>query len=228
VQKPSVYVTWHYVINGTPETAQVGLHFSLGGGEFDPAEELDVLQLGQLEALDTAMEVLMSAASITWSDSLRYTGLKVAALSEVGLYVADPLTFVRPTPLMATSANVTLLQQSICLTWRAQSSFGKGTKGRMYLPATGPNSWNSGEVRMPAQLTQNAATAAATFIKDCNAAFSISPQAPMACIVYGGQPATEAPYHANPIHHVQVGDVVDTQRRRRDQLTENYFTADVP
>jgi len=225
MQKPSLYVTWHYTVNGTPEIAQVGLHFSVASGPFEPSAILGAMTEGELTALDTAMATLMAVPSITWHSAVRYTGLKVAALDENGKYIREARTFVRNLPLKATSTGQTLLQQSICLSWRASNTFGRGARGRMYLPTTGPNSWDPENVRMPAGYVQPMADKAALFIKDCNAAFNAYTPKPVACIVFGGQTAPQSPWTARPIENVLVGDIVDTQRRRRDQVTENYYSA---
>ena len=230
-QRPSLYITWHYTINTTQETAQVGLHLATASGPSDPVDWLEnETTTGVLQAFDTAMSKLMAVSALSWNENVRYTGLKVAALGTDGQYLADPKVFTRTTPLMATSTNANiLLQASVVLSWRTGVSIGAGNRGRMYLPATGPNSWSSGSVHMPPGLVTSMAAGGAELIKDCNAAYNaLGASRPVASIVYA-QPPTAGPYfNAHAISHCWVGDMVDTQRRRREQIQETYSVAAVP
>lgn len=96
---------------------------------------------------------------------------------------------------------------------------GRRTRGRLYWPflALGIDSET---LRLTPSDAQAIATVTGTWLHDVAAAFgSTGPLIPSVVSLAGGTSA--------PIVSVRVGDVVDTQRRRRDQLLENYVSAPV-
>lgn len=226
-QKPSIYVTWLFAMTVEPETAQFGLHFSVPSGAFDPLDTFEAMTSGNLDALDTAWTTLMTTPQINYADWCRYIGLKVAALDEEGHYLAEPLLKMR-NPAVAGTRSGVLPQQTLCVTTMGATSFGKGTRGRFYIPWCKPNSDSSGTPRIAPGLIGPYASACAKFITDCNVAFNMtgSPQ-PKASIVYR-QPPTASPFNATEITQIRVGDLLDTQRRRRAQISEAYSAAGLP
>lgn len=97
---------------------------------------------------------------------------------------------------------------------------GRSYRGRMYWPGLGAAiSFSTGRLSTPT--AQQAADAMSVFLKDAGRRG-------------GGQPDVDPVIYSpkldivTPVTQVEVGDVLDTQRRRRDALVEARFTSDIP
>jgi hypothetical protein len=227
-QKESLYITWQWHMLNEDEVAQTGVHVSVDSGIYHALTELEALDSGSLTALDTAMFKLMSVSSLAFAPWGVYTGLKVAALGTDGKYLGEPKTFVRVTPKPGAGPGYPSPQQSIVASLLGANPAAPGSRGRMYLPYTGPNSSSSGSPRIPAGLTPSMATGVAAFIKDVNAAVDVAGSNPQRVAIVSQQPASASPYTTKQVVSVRVGDIVDTQRRRRNKMVENYASATVP
>jgi hypothetical protein len=93
---------------------------------------------------------------------------------------------------------------------------GRRARGRLYWPAQGATIVSSTLRVSPAQAT-NVAGVTANLLEDAAGAWPGPENIRPAVISSIGGTAT-------PIVSVRVGDVLDTQRRRRDQFLENFVT----
>lgn len=127
---------------------------------------------------------------------------------------------VLATPVKGTSPDYVAPQQTLCVSLLTGAKRGVAARGRFYPPATvvgyGPN----GHV---AQSARNAlADASATFIRDLNNFPGVDlPGIAMTVIVLGYNGSNRS------VTGVAVGSVMDTQRRRRNALTEDYKVVDL-
>ena len=98
---------------------------------------------------------------------------------------------------------------------------GRHGKGRIYLPAptTAVLTTDGGLISSTVQTGLAAATA--TLVADCN--YSGLGADSYADAIVTGSPWTRY----NLISAVRIGQVMDTQRRRRNQITETYVSHDV-
>jgi hypothetical protein len=223
----SIYITWLFSINNEAEVAQTGVHVTDTLRTLIPFDEAWAeVGDGELAALDTAMAKLIDLPALNFADYSMYNGVKAAFLNGQGKYEADPLLRIRATPKNGESIGI-LPQASIVGTLRAATDLGKATHGRMYLPYTGPNSWNSNSPRIPPGLMQPIANGFGDFIGDVNAAFTtVNSSTGMkleASILHNAPGGVIGVF--NRVASVAVGDVVDTQRRRRAQISEAYRSA---
>lgn len=96
-----------------------------------------------------------------------------------------------------------------------------GKYNRMYIPTagnTGANAWKLTQVR---QL--NIATAAVTMLDDLQDLLVFQPGAPN---VFPVVVSSQGEGHERVVDKVRVGAIIDTQRRRRNKLAEDYVTVD--
>ena len=227
-QRESLYVTWLFHMKQDTEVAQTGVHITTYAGQYDAGHELDALTLANLTALDTAMFKLLSSPGFAFADYGLYLGLKVAAVGQDGAYVKEPRIFTRQTPYTGSGGGFVIPQASVVLSLLGGNLLRKGNRGRVYLPYTSASSSNTGSPRIPANLVGLMATAAKTFVVDVNAAVSVGGSNAQRVSIVSQQPASAEPFTAEPVVTVKVGDIVDTQRRRRNKLAENYSTVAVP
>lgn len=114
-------------------------------------------------------------------------------------------------------------QISLVATLGAAVPRGLGSKGRMYLPGVSLAISADGRIGAPGPL--NVATNLSTFFKTVNSAVSLSMAVSNASP--GPKPPRLGPGIIRPVTSVRVGNVYDTQRRRRNQLVEVYSSAAV-
>jgi hypothetical protein len=112
-------------------------------------------------------------------------------------------------------------QIALVATLIAGSGKGLAGKGRMYLP--GVSSGIDANGRLADTFTQAVATNLSTFFNSVNA---LANRPGMAINASKGTKKLEWQFARNvPINGIRVGNVYDTQRRRRDGLSEVYKTA---
>lgn len=203
---PHVYVTWFGDAFGEVENWQVGLRIA---APFVPPTT------DELEALDAAFATLLSA-NVAFPAGRRYLGVKVAPQDVNGRYPdgVDAVEYLRPTPVSGGSG-AGYPQIALVLSMRTARSRGYASNGRMYIPSS--LGITAGTGLISAADAGNAATAGATFIGAVNAV-GIGIASVMSTVGTG---------RSEPITGVRVGRVMDTQRRRRNQLPETY-TEPVP
>lgn len=122
--------------------------------------------------------------------------------------------------LTGTSVIQTWPQLTTCISLRTAVTRGLATRGRMYAPSA-PNAVGSG--RIAATTTQDMAGSFATFVEDIATLESIALAGQPRVVVVSG---VGAPGPMRIVTKILVGDVQDTQRRRRNELDEVYAEAD--
>lgn len=213
-------VTWNFSIASTDEIAQTSLNFS-SETSYAAAVARDAIDDTTGQALITAMGTLMGNVQLQWASYSRLTGIRVAAVGMSGAELGEAVEIDRTTPIVGLENNI-LPQATIVVSLRSSSSSGSGNRGRMYLP----------HVKFPLMTaspyaagtsTAGLVSAAATFINSCETAINfVTDDTCFAAIMSQVGSGTH-----KQITEVRVGNVVDTQRRRRNQLPETYATAAV-
>lgn len=217
-------VTFGFTVLNSLEIAQTGVNLS---GPDDPiwdsAEalaEIDIAVVGPL--LLARLTTLMTNANMRWADYSRLNYVRIAAVN-IDTTEDDPaLLFEDSTPAAGATAQV-IPQASLVLSLRSGLTTGSANFGRMYLPHTEPNLQASSPFVATAT-TSALATAAATFINgvntDVNAVTTQEATAMIMTQVTGGI--------SKKVNQVAIGNVIDTQRRRRNQLPETYSFLPIP
>lgn len=178
-------------------------------------------------------KVFFEAANTHISWSYLTTQIKMAMIDTDGDTILDEVEYFNPSPAYDGGHNFNSWPAQISLAATLQSSNVRGlaAKGRMFLPGVNINLTAGGKAD-PTQLGQ-VSTALGTFLssintdvdipyKVINASFGhkITPAIP-------GDPITYTPGQNKLVEWVKIGDVFDTQRRRRNALTETYTTTNV-
>lgn len=217
-------VTFGFTVLNSLEIAQTGLNFS-GPDEplWDaPAAEAEIVigTLGPL--LLTRLTTLMGNANLRWADYSRLNYVRIAAVNIDGTEDDGALVFEDSTPAVGVATQV-IPQASLVLSTRSGVVTGSANFGRMYLPHTAPLLGAVSPV-LAGATTAALATAAQVFVNGCNtdmnAAITQNVSAMIMTQVLGGV--------SKKINQVAIGNVIDTQRRRRNQLPETYAFAAVP
>lgn len=214
-------IDFGYAIGGTPEVAHTGVKYSTVTGWTGAVVALGEIQANEtacLTAIAAAMNTLMNSSSLAWADYSDFVSVKVSAHGTDGLYLADPLVFEAAIDSGA-SGNV-LPQSTVVLSLRSGFTLGKANYGRMYLPHT-RSTLTAGGPFVASGDTGPIATAGATMLNDVTTAITDETTAVLfPCIL-----SKIGSGFGRGVTNVKVGNVIDTQRRRRHQLPETYSTA---
>jgi hypothetical protein len=218
-------LTWNFTIVGTPEIAQVGLNFSDPiNPVFDALASLNSIDIDVLGPLLLArMATLLGTSGLNWANYSRLNSVRVAGVLMSGLEIDPAKQFEDSTPAAGSATNIPP-QSSLVVSTRSGLTTGSANFGRMYLPHTMP-SLVTGTPFVGSGDTAAIVTAAATFVNGVRADINASAGPPdlnamIMTQVTGG--------FSKEITQVAVGNVIDTQRRRRNQLNETYAFAPIP
>nr|CRY96156.1 hypothetical protein [uncultured prokaryote] len=176
----------------------------------------NVSDADELQALADAWGPLMGAAfsdCAQIASAAEFRGVKCAPIGPDGHYTGEPGIYDAPAPPVGGSAFSMLpLQNAVVVSTIANGVFrGAGRYGRFYVPGVTTNALTGG-VRIKSDARDD-------YIDFAIALFEIT------------RTGTDTPHNVRHfpisggnaiVNEVRCGDVVDTQRRRRNQLVETY------
>lgn len=154
------------------------------------------------------------------------TQTKLSVLDTAGH--PDPLNTVYNTALVTPGGLSTAIyppQISLVASLRATAVHGLATHGRMYLPGVA-SAIDITTGKLPSSQQGTLATAFQTFIKGLNTDAPVGDQ--VALCSKGRTLPTVLAGVTQLVTHIEVGDVFDTQRRRRNGLSESYVNKTIP
>lgn len=175
----------------------------------------------QVQAVATAIaaNALPANLAISWAVNTKLTGVRVEARTYAGV-LENQAEAVKATPWAGGSTTTHPFQTAWVVSLRT-AAVGASGRGRLYFPATGAT-LDSDTYRPSTTQTNTFLTACRQVLTDCEtdvkAVFST------AKLVVWSRKNNSA---AN-VTSVQAGDILDTQRRRRDALIESYVSQAYP
>lgn len=192
-------------------------------GFFLGQEGSDVADASQLtaDAIRNAWITFFTNAGTAISNAYAFTQCKVAAIGADGHTELDQVYYSYPTSATvgASAGSIQAPQVALVATLLSGTPRGKGSKGRMYLPGCtlAPASATG---KLPSVSIGNIATNLKTFFDTLDGSFDVPQQLILAARGTGLIPGLNA--RNDFVETIRVGDVYDTQRRRRNQLVETY------
>lgn len=171
----------------------------------------------------------LAAAVFSWfnNPASHHNGLcrlgwvKVNAVNAAGRYIDQGNTNLIEYPGAGDpppSGNTIIAQAAWCVTLRTAKKRGRAHAGRFYVPTLMVNTTETGVIAQNS--CQVMADAAQQFIQAVNDV-DLANDGTWVGVFSPLEPLVER------VTRVEVGNVVDTQQRRRRQITETYFGADV-
>jgi hypothetical protein len=214
--KPFCRLSYLFAIASTDEIAETGLHIStVGSSPFDADAFVAAATGAQLASRADDYETAMGATHLWWASYSELVGMKLAALTTGGVYSSAPLVET-VSGHQGTTESVPP-ENSVCASLRSVETFGRANFGRMYLPHTGAQ-LGTGTPYMDATTTGNIVASLDTMLTAVNTwANGVSAGAGIVNISKVGAGAVKA------VATVQVGRILDTQRRRRNRLDEHPY-----
>ena len=172
------------------------------------ADEVAALQTGNV--YPTTLRAGLSAA-------LNIYGVRVNAISDSGTLVAAA-EHVKATPAAGQGTATRPLQVALCVTLNSGAAYGRHYRGRVFFPALAGPAISGSTLRVSPTDRQTWATALAGLLTDIGGVINaeIVDVLPYVPVVY-----SRSTGQVLKIQNISVGDVLDTQRRRRDALREN-------
>lgn len=185
--------------------------------------------LAELAPLTTVGDQILDAmgdfienSNLFWADYSFLQLVRIVSVNEAGEEDADALERLQGSARQGGSGG-TLPQSSVVCSLRSGSTIGSANFGRMYLPHT-----RLGMVAAtPASnlaTTDIVVAAFRSFLNLVTTAVNSGVSIDVRPFIMSNQ----APRPSKPVAEVQVGTVTDTQRRRRNQLIEQYSALPLP
>lgn len=176
----------------------------------------------QCLAIATAIDALTIPTGVTGmnSNGVSFTGCRVEARQWDGTLVSQA-EHARATPVMGSVSNLAHPFQTSMVASLRTSGVGARARGRLYFPATGVALTNT---LRPVTLTVTTALSGVrTWLTSVGSA--MSPTLTNAAVLSVWSRTSGSTL---PVNTILMGDVLDTQRRRRDRLVESYSTLPYP
>jgi hypothetical protein len=209
-----------FTVASTDEIAETQLTLS-GGPGFDAGAAFDDWHGSDLEDMYAAYGDMVSGSGMYWGSYSVFKGVKLSAVDASRALVREPLEYVASSPTQGGAAHVPPAC-SIVLSLRSGFTLNYANYGRMYLPHT-ILAQQSGHATASSSDTATVVGRAATFVELVNAkAHGMSHQSQVV------NQSSKGSGHTKRVAEVMIGNVTDTQRRRRNAIRESYSTFAIP
>lgn len=190
---------------------------------FDPTGEFP----GWTQATADAAVAALSAVTVPpnllvmLSTAFRITSIRMECREDTDDSLIGLAEYLKPTPVVGTGAGKMPPQCAQVVSLRTNTPGGSG-RGRIYWPAAGVSVGSSLEASTPSQATTLGDFKTYFQALASSLATSYSP------IGFNLAVRSRATHTTPHVTRMQMGNVIDTQRRRRDTLGEVYQTTTVP
>lgn len=177
---------------------------------------------GFADAIRNAWATYHASAGALVGTGYLFRTVKLAAIDATGHTELDQVVYSHQTPALAGNISGTTLrlppQNTLVATLYSDRVRGRASKGRMYLPGVTTGVEADGKI-LSSKIT-TLSTNLETFFQ---AVLTAAPPPDVVILAAKGTGALPALNAQNePVIGIRVGDVMDTQRRRRNSLVESY------
>lgn len=171
------------------------------------------------EALMTSFANIWNSADIDTAEYTKLVGLKVAAIGTDGRYLSEARTFARTGAVIQGNNPGVPPQCSVVVSFSSGQSLGRANHGRMYLPFT--------KLQQATASPYGATTAVSAFATTAQTWFA-STETTLGLIQAASRIRIASKLGVlKDVTQIKIGNLTDTQRRRRAQLPETYVPRDV-
>jgi len=186
------------------------------GGDFSTPVTPEMLAAVALEIRDVNLPTALLA---TMNSACNYRGVRVEARTHAGVLVAQAEA-VRSTPAVGTGSSAHPFQTSLVLSLRTPAVGGSG-RGRLYWPATGI-ALGASTLRISSTDASSILAAFKTYLSGIKTAIDVTWDG-VSLVVW-----SRLAQDSTTVSQLQIGDVLDVQRRRRDSLIETRSSTTFP
>lgn len=216
--RQSLRLTWNFRIKSSDEVAVTGLNYSSAPGWTGSAAALAEIEagVGWGTGLLNLMDDFLHASPMYWADYSELRSIRIAAVGADGIEIGDALEYETEIALEGNITN-TLPQSTLCLSLRSGMTTGAANYGRMFLPHT-RIPLVALTARASPSITSQIANTAKTFINGVTALVDALVTATVFPVIITHKTGAASKIVAS----LAVGDITDTQQRRRNRLPEQY------
>lgn len=221
--RPHMLLTWGGRLGTVGESWSNSIRLTADGT--DPSL-LDQLARDQLESIDASIQGAIESGTLFYGNSAYHDFTKLNAIGPDGRYSNAGETraiFHEGTEAARSPYDMGAFQLALCVSFTTSVTRGRAAAGRLYVPAMSPSAISDDNGQITTPNLDTTAQAWVSFLEDINdnPGWDIHQ---VRCAVHSklGNPGA-----VNDITGVRIGKVLDTQRRRRASLDENY-TATFP
>lgn len=225
---PTNYIkmTWGGTLAAGQDIWSCGLYLDAGLGNINPIDEAQWAAIGELlPTYAAAVRQLHTDSDTRIPNGVRLEWVKLAYLDVNGSYKAEAHEHIYPTPVAGGGTPNYVPQVACVVTLVSEKYKDPGKYNRFYLPAA--NTSTGGQYKMTAAETTGVAASAGAFIEALVQVYS----GQTGDVTWGGNivpvVASKSYDKIMPVVSLRVGDVLDTQRRRRNKVYENYSEIEV-
>lgn len=178
----------------------------------------------EADAIRTAWNTFFVNGTSKFGNTVKTVGVKVGWIMEDGTADSEFTKYAYyATAITGTGTDTIPMppQISLCATLTSAKARGFGSKGRMYLP--GINTPIDGTGHLNGSILTGITTNLKTFLDSVNSSADV----PMNIVLNASGSTGANPHDPSiwPVTGVKIGNVYDTQRRRRNGLFEAYTAA---
>lgn len=198
-----------------------------------PTADMTAVSAPMSQTIATAWQTFFTHADSSISSAYKTVQVKSALLNTDGTTDLDNIDYYTyPTPISGQNVGGPMPPQiALVATLTSDNQRGLAAKGRMYLPGVNA-AISSTTGKISSSATNNIKGTLKTFLDAVNVGTGVSGKIILASkgrkVTGGGVPAGDTVYAGGVsawVTGIRIGDVYDTQRRRREQLAETYSTA---
>lgn len=214
-----VKVTLSGTMFGGQEIWSTGFHMGFEGQDAPAITETGASDIS------AAWETFFKATTSEISNKYTFNLCKLSMLATDGKAVPDSAVYYSPPTAVTGGSNSSAMPPQVALVATLANSLPRGlaTKGRMFLP--GVNSVVDATGHLSAITCGNIATNLQTFF---GAIMNDADTPGRAVLASTGNALQLRPGAIRNVTQIRVGNVYDTQRRRRNAMTEAYTIKPVP
>lgn len=213
-----------------PNYARVSILGSTVGGEvwsinpvFDPTGEFGGIDQADMDAATAAIDAITIPSSLlaTISVSMSVTGCRLEVRDSGNDELQAISVHTKTTATPGTSAVGLPPQSAIVFSLRTNTPGGRG-RGRVYWPSTSVTLTSAFRLNAPAPATL--LNDFKTYMNAIDTALTGAFDGLPFDLAVRSRTAAATPH----VTRIQLGNVIDTQRRRRDSLPESYVSVNMP
>jgi hypothetical protein len=205
------------------ETWQFGLRFSPTAPAVDVP---DAVTQAQVDACVTPVQTWWNTVAQAMPNTHKLAWVKLAPIAPTGLYPPGEIAYINDfTDITGPGSSQPAPPQCALVVTLVAGSIlrGKGRYGRIYLPAPALRTTATGQISTTGRDAVGAAVS--TMINSLNAVTDLGHVTVLTKPGLNNGVVTPATF--GPVTDIKVGNVLDTQRRRRKGIPETYATWDI-
>lgn len=211
-------ITFGGELEGTEEIWTCGLHMAKNNSNYD-VDEFDDLKGGEVSTMASRIQSFYVNPDNRFPANMKLLWVKLALIGTNGKYLTDPAEHIYPSPVSGGSTDPFVPSTAAVITLVSDKFKDPGKYNRFYIPICAPEGANA--YTLSTTNTSDIALSASIMINGFNNDTILGDLESNVVAV------SQRVASYMPITSVRVGNIIDSQRRRRNKLVESYQDRDI-